>query len=80
VPVSATHLYVQVGAFANQANARRLLASLGGDLRISTLQRNGQTLYRVRTGPLASVADADAALARITTQDGGGDARIVVDQ
>jgi rare lipoprotein A len=80
VPVSATRLYVQVGAFANQANARRLLGSLGGDLRISTLQRNGQTLYRVRTGPLASVADADAALARITTQDGGGDARIVVDQ
>ncbi len=81
VPVPAsTRLYVQVGAFSNQANARRLMTSLGGDLRISTVQRNGQTLYRVRTGPLASVGDADAALARINGQSGGEDARIIVDQ
>ena len=53
VPVpAATHLYVQVGAFSKLENAKTLLAKLGGDLRISTLQRNGQTLYRVRTGPL----------------------------
>jgi len=79
LPVPAnTHLYVQVGAFSNAANARRLAASLGGDLRISTLQRGGQTLYRVRTGPLASVEDADAALARLSGQ--ATDARIVVDQ
>jgi rare lipoprotein A len=79
VPVPATtHLYVQVGAFANLANARRLAMSLGGDLRISTLQRGGQTLYRVRTGPLASVEEADAALSRIIGQ--ATDARIVVDQ
>ena len=56
-----------------------LLAKLGGDLRISTLQRGGQTLYRVRTGPLDSVEDADAALARITGA-GSNDAQIVVDQ
>jgi rare lipoprotein A len=78
VPV-ATHLYVQVGAFSNISNARTLLAKLGGDLRISTLQRNGQTLYRVRTGPLNSVEDADAALSRITGA-GSNDAHIVVDQ
>jgi rare lipoprotein A len=48
-------------------------------MRISTLQRGGQTLYRVRTGPLSSVQDADAALARITGT-GSGDAQIVVDQ
>ena len=63
VPVPpATHLYVQVGAFSKLDNAKALLAKLGGDLRISALQRNGQTLYRVRTGPLNSVEDADAAL------------------
>ena len=78
VPV-ATRLYVQVGAFSKLDNAKMLLAKLGGDLRISTLQRNGQTLYRVRTGPLNSVEDADAALARVTGA-GSNDAQIVVDQ
>jgi rare lipoprotein A len=70
---------VQVGAFSNISNARTLLSKLGGDLRISTLQRNGQTLYRVRTGPLNSVEDADAALSRMTGA-GSNDAHIVVDQ
>ena len=79
-PVSAaTHLYVQVGAFSKLENAKTLLSKLGGDLRISTLQRNGQTLYRVRTGPLNSIEDADAALSRITGA-GSNDAHIVVDQ
>jgi rare lipoprotein A len=80
VPVPAvTHLYVQLGAFSKLANARALLAKVGGDLRISTLQRGGQTLYRVRSAPLASVADADAALAKVTGA-GANDAHIVVDQ
>ena len=80
VPVPATtRLYVQVGAFSNIANARRLMNSLGGDLQISALQRNGQTLYRVRTSMLSSVEEADAALARIQSQTGGGDARILVE-
>ena len=80
VPVpSATRLYVQLGAFSKMENAKALLAKVGGDLRISTLQRNGQTLYRVRTAPLTSVADADAALSRITGA-GANDAHIVVDQ
>jgi rare lipoprotein A len=76
---AATHLYVQVGAFSQLDNARRLLRTIGGDLHISTLQRGGQTLYRVRTGPLNSVEEADTALARITSA-GSSDARIVVDQ
>lgn len=74
-----THLYVQVGAFSKLENAKMLLARLGGDLRISTLQRNGLTLYRVRAGPLNSVEDADAELNRITDA-GSSDAQIVVDQ
>ena len=80
VPVpAAPRIYVQVGAFSNQENARRLMNSLGGDLHISTLQRGGQTLYRVRTGPLNSVQDADAAMSRITGA-GSSDAKIIVDQ
>ena len=80
VPVPAsTHLYVQVGAFSKLQNAKTLLDRLGGNLRISTLQRGGQTLYRVRTSPLASVADGDAELARVT-KAGANDAQIVVDQ
>ena len=80
VPIpAATHLYVQLGAFSKMENAKALLDKVGGDLRIVTLQRAGQTLYRVRSAPLASVADADAALARITGA-GANDAHIVVDQ
>ncbi|MGH6829135.1 MAG: septal ring lytic transglycosylase RlpA family protein [Rhizomicrobium sp.] len=80
LPVPAvTHLYVQAGAFLRLQNARMLLARLGGNLRISPLQRDGQTLYRVRTGPLNSVEDADAALSRVTGR-GSNDAQIVVDR
>jgi rare lipoprotein A len=80
VPVpAATHLYIQVGAFSKMENAKALLSKIGGDLRISALQRGGQTLYRVRSAPLSSVQDADAALSRITGA-GANDARIVVDQ
>jgi rare lipoprotein A len=80
VPVPPeTRLYIQLGAFSKLENAKALLAKVGGDLRISTLQRGGQTLYRVRSAPLASVGDADAALARITGA-GANDAHIVVDQ
>ena len=74
-----TRLYVQAGAFSNYDNAVRLRDRLGSGLQISSIQRGGQTLYRVRTGPLSSTADADAALARISEQ-GGTDAHIVVDQ
>ncbi|HEY0282050.1 MAG TPA: septal ring lytic transglycosylase RlpA family protein [Rhizomicrobium sp.] len=80
VPVPAvTHLYVQVGAFSNYQNAARLAARLDGGLKISTIQRNGQTLYRVRLGPFDTTDDADAALSRIISL-GSNDAQIVVDQ
>ena len=79
VPVPpATRLYVQVGAFTKRENAQAMLNKLGGNLQISPLQRGGQTLYRVRTGPLTSVKDADTALSRMSGA-GANDARIVVD-
>jgi rare lipoprotein A len=82
VPVPAvTHLYVQVGAFSNQANAMRLQArfSDAGNLEVSPITRNGKPLFRVRSGPYDSVADADAALAKLSSL-GSNDAQIVVDQ
>lgn len=82
VPVPATtHLYVQVGAFSSEANAVRLQArfSGAGNLEVSPISRNGHQLFRVRSGPYDSVADADAALAKMSGL-GSNDAQIVVDQ
>ncbi|MEJ1969731.1 MAG: septal ring lytic transglycosylase RlpA family protein [Rhizomicrobium sp.] len=80
VPVpSATHLYVQAGAFSSYQNAARLQARLGAGLQISPIARGGQTLYRVRLGPFDDVGEADQALARLTGL-GSNDAKIVVDR
>ena len=80
VPVpAATHLYIQVGAFSSYKNARRLADRLGGGLQITAVQRNGQTLYRVRLGPFDQTAQADAALTDMMNR-GANDAQIVVDQ
>ena len=82
VPIpAATHLYVQAGAFTTAANADRLKARLAsaGDLFVSPIDRGGQRLYRVRSGPYDDVESADAALARLNGL-GSNDAQIVVDQ
>ncbi|MBV9330189.1 MAG: septal ring lytic transglycosylase RlpA family protein [Alphaproteobacteria bacterium] len=80
VPVpTTTHLYVQVGAFSIYSDARRIRERLGQNLQISTIERNGQKLYRVRMGPFEQVADADRALALLADR-GSNDARIVVDR
>jgi rare lipoprotein A len=79
--LGTTHLYIQAGAFGNIANAERLRARLSsaGALNISSIDRNGQHLYRVRMGPFDDVKAADAALARVSAA-GGTDATIVVDK
>jgi rare lipoprotein A len=78
---SATRYYVQAGAFTQRENAQRLKDRLSdaGDPTISSIDRNGALLYRVRIGPFDSVGAADAALARLSGV-GGSDAKIVVDQ
>ena len=79
VPVPAvTHLFVQLGAFSNYQNALRLATHMGADVKISTIQRGGQTLYRVRSGPFATTDDADQALTSLLNR-GAADAHIVVD-
>lgn len=79
--LEATHLYIQAGAFESMTNAERLRARLSGagQLNISSIDRNGQRLYRVRMGPFDDVKAADAALARVSAA-GGTDAKIVVDK
>lgn len=80
VPVPpVTHLYVQIGAFSQYQNAARLAARAGRGAQISSIQRNGQTLYRVRLGPFATTDDADQALTRMLNS-GAPDATVVVDQ
>ena len=79
VPPVATRLYVQAGAFTTYQNAARLVQRLGNGLQISSITRNGQTIYRVRSGPYDDIGDADSALARVTAA-GSNDAKIVVDR
>ena len=64
-------LYVQAGAFADPQNAQRTLARLQ-DAGVSTafilLPTAGlTTLYRVRVGPVHSVAEFDAIAAQLAT-------------
>jgi rare lipoprotein A len=82
VPVPAvTHIYVQAGAFSIRSNAERLKDRLAsaGNLFISSIDRKGQRLYRVRIGPFDDVIAADAALSRVLGL-GSNDAKIIVDQ
>jgi rare lipoprotein A len=80
VPVPpVTHLYVQLGAFSNYQNAARMAARIGPSAKISTIQRGGQTLYRVRVGPLATTDEADQVLTQMLNK-GAPDAAVVVDQ
>jgi rare lipoprotein A len=75
-------LYVQAGAFTDQQNAQRLLARL----RAAGLERafialplqNGSHLYRVRLGPVESVAQFDELTARLNAL-GVPDARLAVE-
>jgi peptidoglycan lytic transglycosylase len=75
-------LYVQAGAFADQHNAQRLLARLqaAGLERafIALPLQNGAHLYRVRLGPVESVAQFDELSARLSAL-GIPDARLAVD-
>ena len=80
VPVGASSIFVQAGAFANLDNARRVRDSLDSlaPTAIMSVSTTGQRLYRVRVGPLATVDDADAALERVVKR-GYPQARIVVE-
>ena len=75
-----TDLWVQIGAFHSEDNARAVLDRLSsvGRGQITPALRDGQTLYRSRLGPVATVEQADALLDDVLKQGFNG-ARIVVD-
>lgn len=75
------HLYLQLGAFSSKQNAYILKSKLQNryqELTISTSFNNERGVYRVRIGPLQSVADADR-LAQNLTDDGFSNSHVVVD-
>jgi rare lipoprotein A len=78
---AVTHIYVQAGAFVARENAERMKSRLSalGNSSISSIDRNGQLLYRVRIGPFDDVGAADAALAQLSGL-GSSDAKLVVDR
>lgn len=79
-PVSPTNVYIQTGAFASFENANRVRARLVhvGPVKISPVLINGQDLFRVRIGPMASIDDADLMLEQVI-KAGYTDAKTLVD-
>lgn len=77
-PVAPTGLFVQAGSFGVKDNAERLSRDLAkiAPTRIDPVTVNGKTLYRVKLGPLADLAEADAVLSRIS-QAGTQGARVI---
>jgi rare lipoprotein A len=76
-PSRAGEIYAQAGAFAVEANARTLrdqIAAAGVDhvLLRADAGAGGGTLYRVRIGPIDSVAAFDALVARLRGAGIGG--------
>lgn len=61
--LNTSGLYLQIGAFGNRANAEQLRTKLNQvkipDIQISEDRKSQHPVYRVRIGPLASVAEAD---------------------
>lgn len=78
-PPATSDLYVQAGAFGNEANAKRLLGQLQAkgvkNAFVRADQIDGKTLYRVRVGPIPSVPEFDRVVQRLRAL-GVSDARL----
>ena len=69
---------VQLGSFEEEANARRLaqrVGTFGYKAEVSSSKNGARTLYRVRVGPQATKAAADAAASALRAH--GVEARVV---
>lgn len=69
---------VQLGSFEDEANAKRLAqraGTFGYKAEVSSVRQSGKTLYRVRVGPQATRAAADAAASALKAH--GVEARVV---
>jgi rare lipoprotein A len=75
-----SEVYVQIGAFQNEANAERLrtkYAEVSG-LRVEQKKHpDGQTLFHVRVGPFTSSQESNKAFKQL--QDAGAEVKIVKD-
>ncbi|HEY1720954.1 MAG TPA: septal ring lytic transglycosylase RlpA family protein [Magnetospirillaceae bacterium] len=80
VPVKATQIFIQAGAFQKFDNAHRLSALLSpfGPTNVTQVTIKGGLMFRVRLGPIKTVDEADALLERVIGA-GHPDARIIVD-
>ena len=81
-PPPPAPIFAQAGAFALKDNAEQLRARLLrhgiGNVLVSSDASSGQTLFRVRVGPIASVAEFDALVARVRAL-GLGALRLAID-
>jgi rare lipoprotein A len=79
VPPAPGALYIQSGSFGRMLDAWRQAAGISGlpNAHVIEIAGQGRSLYGVQTGPYATVAQADAALAA-TLQAGAVDATIIV--
>ena len=75
-----TQIWVQVGAFHSKSSAASVLAQIEilGNGEISSLLKAGQTLHRVRLGPVQTVSEADKLLDGVMNIGFSG-ASIIVD-
>lgn len=80
VAVGPTNIFVQAGAFTDYQNAMRTRIKISrvSPATISHVLVNNRDFYRVRVGPLASVAEADRALEQVQAMGYPG-AQIIVD-
>jgi rare lipoprotein A len=78
----AASLFLQVGAFKNRDNAKRLSSKLQnariGDIHIMEASNNSGPIYRVRVGPLDSVDEADRISSNLVSQ-GYTTTQVVID-
>ncbi len=77
---SGSGLYVQAGAFTYRRNAEQVREHLSrlGPARVSSVERDGRELHRVRIGPMVSRREADALLAVVVAAGYPG-SRVVPD-
>ena len=80
LPVHATKIYIQAGAFSVYDNAERLKEKLSsvGHASVSPAQIGGREVYRVRLGPVGSVEESDRLLEKAISA-GFKESRIVVE-
>jgi cell division protein FtsN len=78
VEPDSTRYLLQAGAFRDRDDADGMkgkLALLGYEARVTTIERDGNTIYRVRTGPFKQLDEANAVRKRLA--DGGVETSLV---